>query len=236
MIIKNIARKFIYNHKCNPETYIKHLRKIGCKIGNNTKIYAPTNVIIDEQRPWLIEIGDNVQITDGVKILTHGYDWSVLKVKYGDVLGSSGKVKIGNNVFIGMNSIILKGVTICDDVIIGAGSLVNKNISEPGVYAGNPAKFIMPLEEYYNKRKKQQLKEATECAIEYYKRYNKIPDKEVFREFFWLFEDGELIDAYKDVMELEGNSKLSYEKYSQRIKEFNTYEEFIEFIKKELGI
>lgn len=234
MILKKIIRRFIYNYKCDPETYIKHLRKIGCKVGENTKIYAPTTVIIDEQRPWLITIGDNVQITDGVKILTHGYDWSVLKVKYGDVLGSSGKVKIGNNVFIGMNSIILKGVEICDDVIIGAGSLVNKSIHEPGVYAGNPAKFIMSIDDYYEKRKGKQLSEAVECGVEYYKRYNKLPPKEIFREFFWLFESEDLIDIYKEVMELEGNSSKTYKKYNNRKQKFKNYEEFLEYMKKGL--
>ena len=46
---------------------------------------------------------------------------------------------IGNNVLIGSNSTVLP-VSICDDVIIGAGSVVTKNITKPGVYVGNPAK------------------------------------------------------------------------------------------------
>ena len=73
-MIKKIIKKMIYKSRCDSQTYIKHLRSIGIKIGNETKIYSPRNVIIDEQNPWLIEIGDNVQITDGVRILTHGYD------------------------------------------------------------------------------------------------------------------------------------------------------------------
>ena len=48
---------------------------------------------------------------------------------------------IGNRVYIGSNSTILP-VNICDDVVIGAGSVVTKNISKPGIYAGNPAKFL----------------------------------------------------------------------------------------------
>ena len=43
-------------------------------------------------RPWLIDIGNDVQITDGVTLLTHGYDWAVLKGVYGDILGSGGGV------------------------------------------------------------------------------------------------------------------------------------------------
>jgi acetyltransferase-like isoleucine patch superfamily enzyme len=49
--------------------------------------------------------------------------------------------RIGNNVSIGTNSTILP-VTICDYVVIGAGSVVAKDITEPGIYAGNPAKLV----------------------------------------------------------------------------------------------
>ena len=147
MFLKKLLKKKIYGVRVDSNSYIKYLRKIGMKIGNETKIYSPRNVIIDEQKPCLIEIGNNVQITDGVRILTHGYDWSVLKVKYGEVFGSAGKVKIGNNVFIGVNSTILKGVIIGDNVIIGANSLVNKDCIEEGVYAGNPVRYIMSLED-----------------------------------------------------------------------------------------
>jgi acetyltransferase-like isoleucine patch superfamily enzyme len=51
------------------------------------------------------------------------------------------KTRIGNKVSIGSNSTILP-VSICNNVVIGAGSVVTKDIDEPGIYAGNPAKFI----------------------------------------------------------------------------------------------
>ena len=56
---------------------------------------------------------------------------------------------IGNNVFIGMKSTILKGVHIGDNVIIGANSLVNKDIPDNCVEAGNPCLVIVGLEEYH---------------------------------------------------------------------------------------
>ncbi|MDA3769091.1 acyltransferase [Streptococcus thermophilus] len=130
-------------------------------------IFDPQTTIIDETRPWMIEIGNDVQITSGVTLLTHGYDWSVLKGVYGEVLGSSGVLKIGNNVFIGMHSTILKGVTIGNNVIIGANSLVNKDIPDNCVAAGNPCRVIMSLEEYYKKRKNVQIDEATELVRAY---------------------------------------------------------------------
>ena len=105
------------------DTYIEYLRQQGCMIGKRVVFFSPKSTLVDITRPWLIEIGDDVQIPYGVSILTHGYDWAVLKGKYGDILGSSGKVKIGNNVFIGANSMVLKGTTIGDNVIIGGGAL-----------------------------------------------------------------------------------------------------------------
>ena len=89
-MINRIIRKLIYGPKASSETYIKYLRNIGMKIGEESTIYVPTKTQIDTTRPWLIDIGKNVKITEGVTILTHGFDWSVLKGVYGDILGSSG--------------------------------------------------------------------------------------------------------------------------------------------------
>ena len=90
MFITKYIKKLILKEKYDSESYINYLRKIGCSIGCNTKIFNVKDVHIDVTRPWLISIGNNVQITRGVTILTHGYDWSVLKGVYGEVLGSSG--------------------------------------------------------------------------------------------------------------------------------------------------
>lgn len=89
-MITNILKKLVYGNKASSDDYIKFLKDKGVKIGQGTKFFAPMKTSIDITRPWLIEIGSNVQITEGVTILTHGYDWSVLKGMYGEVLGSSG--------------------------------------------------------------------------------------------------------------------------------------------------
>lgn len=92
-MLKEFMKKMIYKEKYSSETYTNWLRQQGMKIGERVNIYVPSKTTIDITRPWLIEIGDDVQITEGVTILTHGYDWSVLKGVYGEILGSSGGSK-----------------------------------------------------------------------------------------------------------------------------------------------
>ena len=235
-MLKDILLFIKYGYKATSDTYSKHLLKKGIKLGKDVHFYSPWTISIDTQRPWMIEIGNNVHITAGCRILQHGYDWCVLQKKYGDVLGSCGKVKIGNNVFIGTETTVLKGVTIGNDVIIGAKSLVNKDCIESGVYAGNPVRFIMSLEEYYEKRKSKQIAEAKELVVEYYKKYGKYPKKELLREFFWLFEDNykELNNTFKDVFKLDNNEEISIAKFKNHKKEFENYESFLESVVGEL--
>ena len=73
-LIKNIVRKLIYNHRATSNSYITWLKKQGAIVGGGTHIYDPQSTLIDAQRPYLMTIGENVQITRGVTILTHGYD------------------------------------------------------------------------------------------------------------------------------------------------------------------
>lgn len=230
--IKTIFLYIKYQHKATSKSYTKYLSRKGIKIGENTHFYSPWTISVDIQRPWLIEIGDNVHITAGCTILQHGYDWSVLQKLYGNILGSSGKVKIGNNVFIGVKTTILKGVTIGNNVIIGANSLVNKSLPSNGVYAGNPAKFIMSIEDYYEKRQNLQLEEATLLMTEYYKKYNKYPPKEALREFFWLFENNydDLNLEFKNVFNLQGNEAFSKEVFKLNKKKFKDYDDFTKYI------
>lgn len=224
--------------KTSSNRYIDYLKKKGIKIGKGSVFFYPFYSFVDLTRPWLIEIGENVQITKNVTILTHGYDWSVLKGVYGEILGSSGKVVIKNNVFIGFNTTILKGVTIGNNVIIGANSLVNKDIPDNTVVAGNPAKIIMSIEDYYKKRKQEQNKEATELAINYYKKYNKWPDEKVLREFLFLFKDRnsnfEEDEVFMEISSLVGNYQKSKEFFINSEGIYKNYDEFIKECKRYL--
>lgn len=103
----------------------------GLKVNPNVYINADGGVTI----------GNEVTLSYGVKIMASSYDLEQWK-NHNRVHLNKG-IKIGNHVWIGANSIILDNVSICDDVIIGAGSVVNKSILDSGsIYAGVPAKRI----------------------------------------------------------------------------------------------
>lgn len=176
-----------------------------------------------------MEIGDNVQITAGFTLLTHGADGMVLENKYGRVTGSSGKVKIGNNCFIGMNTTVLKGVTIGDNVVIGANSLVNKDIPDNCVAAGNPAKVIKSIDAHLESRIKCQKEEARELAITYYETCGSVPPVHLMREFFWLFaqrsEEG--FKPYKSAFTDTGTLDKVYSEFMKSKPEYESYEDMM---------
>jgi acetyltransferase-like isoleucine patch superfamily enzyme len=104
-------------------------------IGNNCKVQSHTFIC------ELVTIGDDCFIGHGVMFVNDLFSTG------GPARGNKDLWKpgrIGNSVSIGSNATILP-VEICDHVVIGAGSVVTKNITKPGVYAGNPAKFIRSL-------------------------------------------------------------------------------------------
>lgn len=187
-LFTHFIRKIILGNKATSEDFINSLRSKGAKIGKGVNIYSPNHTYIDEAFPFMLSIGDNVNITLGVHILNHDYSWSVLKAKYNTVLGGVGKVSIGNNVFIGVNSTILMNTEIGDNVIIGAGSVVHGRIPSNCVVAGNPAKIICSLEEYFTKRRKRQYNEAVNIVKSYRERFKKNPPKEALPAYFFLFE------------------------------------------------
>lgn len=213
-MLKNFIRKLIYKENASSESLQSYLKSKGAQIGKDVTIYAPNKTVIDKTAPYLLKIGDHVRITEGVKILTHDYSWSVLKcyssdnISEGEILGAQSAVEIGNNVFIGMNAIITRGVTIGDNVIIGAGSVVAKNCESNSVYAGVPAKRIMSIEEFYEKRKAAQFHEAKDIAIRYKAAFGVEPEKCVFNEYFMLFQtkaEAEQNEAFKRQKQTSNN-------------------------------
>jgi len=90
--------------------------------------------------PYLITIGNHVQVTSGVRFFTHGGGW-VFRKKYPQ-FDFFGKIKIGDNVYIGNCALIMPGVTIGNNVIVAAGAVVTKSVPENSIVGGNPARII----------------------------------------------------------------------------------------------
>jgi len=87
-------------------------------------------------------IGDNCLITSGVKILSH--DGASRMIDINDF--GNGEVVIGNNIFIGVNALILKDVHIGDNSVIGSGAVVVKDVPPQSLVVGNPGRVIKNLE------------------------------------------------------------------------------------------
>lgn len=147
----------------------------------------PEHTEIDITRPSLIEIGDNVNIKDNFAIMTHDFGTFVFRNLYHDFVASSGKVKIGNNIYFGRDVTILKGVTIGDNCIIGLESVVTKNIPSNSVACGSHCRVICSIEDYYKTRKEAQAKEAIAYGMSIMERFHRKPRIENFTEEWNLF-------------------------------------------------
>jgi len=148
----------------------KDSKIVNVKCGRGVKVINPCNIYgctLDDDvfvGPF-VEIQANVSIGARTKVQSHSFICSLVSIGedcfighgvmfVNDTFSSGGpsggdqskwkKTRIGNNVSIGSNSTILP-VQICDDVVIGAGSVVTKNIQKRGIYAGNPARFLSEL-------------------------------------------------------------------------------------------
>lgn len=136
--------------------YLLRLKKRGLTVGRGFQIEKGCN--IDSNFPWLITIGNNVTLSSNVYLVAH--DGSTKKlIGYSKV----GKIKIEDNVFIGTKSTILPNVKIGENSIVGANSLVTKNIPSNCVAAGNPAQILMSVNEFKEKNNNELKK------VKYYK-------------------------------------------------------------------
>lgn len=183
--------KYYWNRR-NGDAYIKYLRSKGIKIGTRCEVQKPVSLNIDTTRPTLLSIGNHVYLHRGLTIMTHDWASWVFLDKYHDFVPSHAKVTIGNNVWFGEFVTVLKGVQIGDNCIIGAGSIVTKDIPGNSVAVGVPAKEVSSIDDYYEKRKRIYPAEAKE----YVNSLNggaKITD---FYDDYPLFVDRENVDNY----------------------------------------
>ena len=123
----------------------------GLRIGKQVTVMGGVNF---GSEPYLIKLGDSVRISSDVRFITHDGGTHAFRDRpeYKDVV-KYGKIEVGEGSFIGAGVTILPGVTIGHHAVIGAGSLVNRDIPSETVWAGIPARQICTLSEYADRAK-----------------------------------------------------------------------------------
>lgn len=142
----SLIKELLY--RIRGEYTTEKLISMGMKVGKN--FVRLNGVILDPSHCWLIEIGDNVTMAPRVHILCHDASTKNF-LNYTKI----GRVTIGDNVFIGAESVVLPGVTIGSNVVIGANSTVTHDIPDNSVAVGSPARVICTLDEYLDKERQR---------------------------------------------------------------------------------
>lgn len=149
--------RFVYGKIVGRIAPVRYARKIGVNFSFthscHINIYGSVNWGTE---PWLITIGNNVYITNGVRFITHDGGTLLYRHLVPD-LEITKPIKVGNNVYIGNNVMILPGVKIGNDVIIGAGAVVTRDIPDNSVAVGVPARVIKTADEYFQKIQRESL-------------------------------------------------------------------------------
>lgn len=215
----------------SPYFFNKILEMEGFDIGEGTIFYEPSTMVFDRERPHMLKIGKYCKITTGVSILTHDYSRSVLRRVYGEIIGEGKKTIIGDNVFIGIHSVILMGAEIGNNVIIGAGSVVGGKIPDNVVVAGNPAKVVRTLEEHYEIRKKKTLEEAVVFFKAYKDKYGVWPPENNCGPFYPLFADRDTFNYNDRRLRCNGDN-VDEIIHDFRLSKpmFSSYNEFIKYV------
>lgn len=103
----------------------------------------------------LIEIGDDTTVSVDVAFVTHDFSVKNLSPNMNNLFG---KIVIGNNCFIGRNSVLMYGITLGNNIIVAAGSVVTHSFSEERIIiGGNPAKIIGTWDSFFEKVKDKSL-------------------------------------------------------------------------------
>lgn len=130
----------------NEYTIAAYFRKRGAQIGKNCRILVHSF----GTEPYLVKIGDNCTIAPHVALMTHDGSVGMFRGEYPDI-NVFGKIDIRDNCFIGFGSIIMYNVTIGPNAIVGAGSVVTRDVPPNTIVAGVPARVLGTVDDYKRK-------------------------------------------------------------------------------------
>lgn len=232
-LLKRAVKKLLYGEKSDSDSYIKYLKKRGCNIGEGVYFYSPMTTVIDNVRMDWITIGSFTKITHGVVILAHDYSPSVcVHTHHNVVLAGGTYTTIGKNCFLGMNCIIMPGKHVGDNCIVGSGTVVVSDIPDNSVCAGNPAKVIMTMDQFNEKRKRSYLEDAKRNVRHFRDTHGRLPKTEELHGFSFLYLDktSENWEKYfTNYLSKDNDIKDVKKAFFNTTKLFDSYNEFISF-------
>ena len=142
----------------NPYQRCEYFRRQGARIGSGSQLLIRSL----GSEPFLVEIGDDTLVSSEVLFLTHDGGHRVVEAEF-PTANRFGRIKVGSRVFVGARAILLPGVTVGDDVVIGAGSIVTKDVPPGVVVAGVPARVVSSIATYKAKVRAESLPLAQDC-------------------------------------------------------------------------
>lgn len=167
-IIRSIKYRFYWKRR--PVAYANMIG-VNMKDPSTVKIYGN---IEWSTEPWLISLGKNVHITNGVKFETHDGGTLIFR-QYVPDLEITKPITVGDDVYFGNNVLIMPGVKIGSKVVVGAGAIITKDVPDNSVVVGVPAKVIKTADEYFEKLQRESLhlghlkgKEKDDALKKYY--------------------------------------------------------------------
>ncbi|MGW4498553.1 acyltransferase [Micromonospora sp. NPDC004336] len=150
-VVRSIRGRWIAAR--DPQAYA---RMVGVNMRGRVTFYGMSPGMFGSE-PWLITLGDNVHITAGVQFVTHDGGTLILRREHPD-LEWTAPITVGDDVYIGMRSLILPGVGIGNRCVVGAGSVVTNDLPDNTVAVGVPARPIRTTDEYLDRLKAKSLR------------------------------------------------------------------------------
>jgi len=151
---------------------VAYAKSLGVVMNGVVTIYGSSYKMFSAE-PYLVTLGDNVYISLDAKFICH--DGSVLPFRK-DIpdLDITKRINVGDNVFIGLGALVLPGVTIGNNCVVGAYAVVTKDVPDGTIVGGNPARVIKKTSKYLEKAQEDSIHIGHLTGKDKVKRYKEI--------------------------------------------------------------